>query len=68
MTPTALLPLDLRELLRSSTELRWGLGNELLWGDWAAPVERGGVGAAEMSMAIGSRGPFCNCGGSNGVV
>lgn len=24
MTPTALLPLDLRELLGSSTELRWG--------------------------------------------
>ena len=33
MTPTALLPLDLREPSVSSTELRWVLGTELLCGD-----------------------------------
>ncbi len=68
MTPTALLPLDLREPSGSSTELRWVLGTELLCGDWAAPVESGGVGAAEVSIAAGSTEWFCSCGGINGVV
>ena len=44
------------------------LGTELLCGDWAAPVESGGVGAAEVSMAVGSTEWFCSCGGIKGVV
>ena len=52
-TPTTLLPLDLRDVLGPSTELACVLGCEPLCGDCAAPVERGGVGPTEVSIAGG---------------
>ena len=55
--PTTLLPLDLREVLRPSTELACVLGCELLCGDCAAPVDRGGVGPTEVSMVGGGMRP-----------
>ena len=56
-TPTALLPLDLRDVFRPSMELACVLGCEPLWGDCAAPVDRGGVGPTEVSMVGGGMRP-----------
>lgn len=61
MTPTSLLPLDLRDSSGPLTELAWVLGNELLWGDCAASVSGGGVGAAEVSNMGGGKPLGVNC-------
>lgn len=63
-TPTTLLPLDLRDVLGPSTELACVLGCEPLWGDCAAPVDRGGVGPTEVSIAGGGIRPSPICGGN----
>ena len=50
---TTLLPLDLRDVLGPPIELACVLGCELLCGDCAAPVERGGVGPTDVSIVGG---------------
>lgn len=54
MTSTVLLALDLRESAGPPIELALVLGTELLWGDCASPVRRGGVAAADVLMGGGS--------------
>lgn len=61
MTSRVLLALDLREPANPSRELALVLGREILCGDGASLVKRGGVGAADMSMGGGSAGLLWTC-------
>lgn len=53
ITSRVLLALDFREPARPSMELAFVLGREILCGDGASLVNRGGVGAADVSMGGG---------------
>lgn len=54
ITSRVLHALDFREPARPSRELAFVLGREMLCGDGASLVNRGGVGAADVSMGGGS--------------
>lgn len=56
ITSRVLLALDFRDPASPSRELALVLGKELLCGDCASQVKRGGVGAADVLMGGGSAG------------
>lgn len=61
ITSRVLLALDFREPAKPSRELALVLGREILCGDGASLVKRGGVGAADVSMGGGIAGLLWTC-------
>lgn len=61
ITSRVLLALDFREPAKPSRELALVLGREILCGDGASLVKRGGVGAADVSIGGGNAGLLWTC-------